>query len=47
MHHERLDQWYYVIGAYAVALVAMAALVGWTLYAMRRAEARRDAARKK
>lgn len=45
--HERLDQWYYVIGAYAVALVAMAVLVGWTLYAMRRSEARRDATRKK
>lgn len=45
--HERLDQWYYVIGAYAVGLVAMAVLIVWTLYAMRRSEARRDAARKK
>lgn len=45
--HERLDQWYYVIGAYGVTFVGIAVLVVWTLYAMRRSEARRDAARKK
>lgn len=42
---EMLDQWDFVTGAYAVAAVALALLVGWSWLAMRRAESRRDALR--
>ena len=39
---ESLDHWPFVIGAYAVAGVALAALIGWSWYSMRRAEKRRE-----
>lgn len=42
---EALEQWDFVIGAYAFALVALALLLGWSWMAMRRAEQRRDALR--
>ena len=38
-----LDAWPYVIAAYAVAILGTAALLGWSLGALRRAEARADA----
>ena len=38
-----LDAWPYVIAAYAVAILGTVALLGWSLSAMRRAEARADA----
>ena len=37
------QQWPYVIAAYAVGVGAVAVLVAWSWWAMRRAEKRRDA----
>ncbi|WP_333835570.1 hypothetical protein [Novosphingobium sp.] len=45
--HERLDQWHYVAAALTIGVVGTILLVAWTLWAMRRAEARRDAVRGK
>ena len=42
---ETLDQWTFVLAAYAVTIAATLALVGWSWLAMRRAERRRDAGR--
>ena len=39
---EGLDQWSFVLAAYAVAALATVALTGWSWLAMRRAEGRRD-----
>lgn len=39
---ENLAQWDYVIAAYAVGLIALAALIGWSWAMMRRAEKRRE-----
>ena len=39
---EALDQWNFVIAAYAVTAVATLALVGWSWLAMRAAERKRD-----
>ena len=44
---EGLNQWHFVIAAYAVGAFATATLVGWVWTAMRRAERRRDEARGK
>lgn len=44
---ENLAQWDYVIAAYAVMIIGTLALLGWSLRAMRRAEARKDKARGK
>ncbi|MDP4605008.1 MAG: heme exporter protein CcmD [Erythrobacter sp.] len=44
---EQLNQWDFVIGAYAVGLVALAVLTVWAWRAMRRAEARRDATKRR
>mgnify|MGYP000621717757 CR=1 FL=1 len=44
---EGLDQWDFVLASYGVGLVAIAALVIWSVIAMRRAEARREASRRK
>jgi nitrate reductase gamma subunit len=38
-----LNAWPYVVAAYAVAIVGTLALIGWSLVALRRAEARADA----
>jgi hypothetical protein len=38
-----LDAWPFVIAAYAVAVAGTAGLIGWSLVALRRAEARADA----
>jgi len=43
---ETLEQWNFVIAAYAVTVGATLALVGWSWLAMRTAERRRDAGRK-
>lgn len=44
---EALDQWYFVWLAYGVSAVALIALVFWAWRAMVRAEARRDAVRRR
>lgn len=42
-----MDPWTFVVAAYAVGVGATLAMVAWSLLTMRRAEARRDAARKR
>lgn len=44
---EQLDQWDFVILAYGVGVVALAALIVWAWRAMARSEARRDAAKRR
>ena len=44
---EALDQWTFVIAAYAVTIAGTLAMVGWSWLAMRAAERRRDAGRGK
>lgn len=44
---ESLNQWHFVIGAYALGIGGTLAMVGWSWIAMVKAEARRDEARKK
>lgn len=39
---EALDQWNFVIAAYAVGVIGTLAMVGWSWLAMRRAEKRRE-----
>lgn len=41
MMRENLAQWDYVLAAYAVGLLALAALIAWSWNEMRRAEKRR------
>lgn len=42
---EALDQWNFVVAAYAIGLLAMGAILLWSWLDMRRAERRRDEAR--
>ena len=42
---EALDPWFFVNAAYAVTIVATLALTGWSWWAMRAAERRRDETR--
>jgi len=42
---EGLDQWSFVLAAYAVAVLATLVLAGWSWLSMRRAERRRDRAK--
>lgn len=42
---EGLDQWGFVLAAYAVAALATLLLAGWSWLSMCRAEGRRDRAR--
>ncbi|WFL77464.1 hypothetical protein P7228_15965 [Altererythrobacter arenosus] len=42
MTYEALDQWNFVIAAYAVGVGGTLAMVGWSWIAMKRAEKRRD-----
>ena len=42
---EHLNQWHFVIAAYAVGVVGTSALVGWVWTAMVGAEKRRDESR--
>ncbi len=44
---ETLDQWPFVIAAYAAAVGATLALVAWSWIAMRRAERRRERSRER
>ena len=44
---EGLDQWTFVIAAYAVAVIGTLALVAWSWLAMRAAERRREQGRRK
>jgi hypothetical protein len=44
---EALDQWTFVVAAYAVTIVATLALVAWSWLEMRLAERRRDEGRKR
>lgn len=44
---EALDQWDFVIAAYAVGVLGTLAMVVWSWLAMKRAETRREEARKK
>jgi len=44
---EGLDQWDFVVAAYAVGLIGLAVLVAWAWWDMRRAEARRDEVKRK
>ena len=44
---EALDQWTFVIAAYAIGVIGTLLLVGWSWAAMRAAEARRDKSREK
>ena len=43
---ESLDHWPFVLTAYAIGIGATLLLVGWSWLAMRRAERRRDEARR-
>ena len=44
---EALDQWDFVLAAYAVGLAGTIGMVAWAWFDMKRAEARRDEARGK
>lgn len=44
---EALDQWNYVIAAYAITVLGALALVVWSWLAMRAAERRREKGRRK
>ncbi|WP_324827903.1 hypothetical protein [Qipengyuania zhejiangensis] len=44
---EALDQWDFVIAAYAVGIVGTLGMVAWSWAAMKRAEHRREEARRK
>lgn len=44
---EGLDQWPFVIAAYAVAVLGTLAMVAWSWLAMRRAERKREESRRK
>lgn len=43
---EALDQWDFVVAAYAVGLAGTLAMIAWSWLAMRRAERRREETRK-
>lgn len=43
---EALDQWTFVVAAYALGIAATLALVAWAWWDMRRAERRREEARR-
>ncbi|MCP9223589.1 hypothetical protein MKP08_12610 [Erythrobacter sp. LQ02-29] len=44
---EALDQWDFVVAAYAIGVVGTLATVAWSWWAMKRAEARREKARRR
>lgn len=47
MNYEALNQWDFVIAAYAVGIIGTLTLVIWSWLAMKRAERRREEARRK
>ncbi|MEJ2408948.1 MAG: hypothetical protein P8Y58_11865 [Novosphingobium sp.] len=44
---EAMDPWTFVIASYAIGVGATAAMIAWSLLSMKRAEKRRDEARKR
>ncbi len=44
---EAMDPWTFVIAAYAIGVGGSAMMVAWSLITMKRAEKRRDEARKR
>lgn len=44
---EALDQWNFVIAAYAVVIIGTLGMVAWSWLAMKRAEIRREEAKRK
>ena len=44
---EALDPWTFVVASYAIGVGATVAMVIWSLVSMKRAEKRRDDARKR
>jgi len=44
---EELAQWDFVIAAYAIGVLGTLAMVAWAVAAMRRAERRRDEAKRR
>ena len=47
MTYEALDQWNFVIAAYAVGVGGTVAMVAWSWLSMMRAEKRRDEVKRK
>lgn len=44
---EALDPWSFVLAAYAIGVLGTLGMIAWAWLAMRRAETRRDASRKR
>lgn len=44
---EALDQWDFVVAAYAVGVIGTLAMIAWSWLSMKRAESRREKARRK
>lgn len=44
---EALDQWTFVLAAYAVGVIGTLATVAWSWLAMKRAEAKRERSRER
>ncbi|MEW9856907.1 hypothetical protein [Novosphingobium sp. M1R2S20] len=44
---EALDQWNFVIAAYAVGVLGTLVMIAWSWISMRRAEKRRDESRRR
>ncbi len=44
---EVLDHWTFVCAAYAIGIAGTLLMTGWSVIAMRRAEARRDKVRRR
>lgn len=42
---EVLNEWNFVVAAYAIGIVGTLLMVGWSWFTMRRAEARRERSR--
>ena len=47
MMREALDQWDFVIAAYAAGVIGTLGMIAWSWFAMKRAESRREKARRK
>lgn len=47
MVREALDQWDFVFAAYAIGIAGTLVTIGWSWLGMKRAEARRDRARRR
>ncbi|HEY0960019.1 MAG TPA: hypothetical protein VGE05_12220 [Novosphingobium sp.] len=44
---ESFDQWSFVVAAYAIGVIGTLLMIGWSWFAMRWAERRRDRSREK